>query len=121
VDPSAVCPPGAVPVPAGGLAVLAAVLAAAGAAVLVLAGSGVLAAVSGALVVALAAGAAAVRALVAAVVPVLFRPGLLRLPVRRVPSPPAPAPVPLRGLWRPGTPARRGPPGAPAAVRVRLP
>ena len=116
VHPSAACPPGAVPLPAGGPAVLTAVLAAAGAAVLVLAGSGVLAAVSGALVVALAAGAAAVRALAGAVVPVLVEAGVLRLPVRRVPPTPAPGPVPLRTLWRAGTPARRGPPAVPAAA-----
>ena len=115
VNPSAACPPGAA-VPPGGPAVLAAVVAAAGAAALVLAGSGLLAAVRAALVVALAAGAAAVRALVAAVVPVLVGADLLRLPVRRVPPPPAPAPVPLRSLWRPGTPARRGPPPALAAA-----
>ena len=116
VHPASTCPPGTVPVSVGIIAALAAVLAAAGAAALVLAGSGVLAVVAAGVVVALAAGATAVRALLRAVVPVLLDAAALRLPVRPTVAAPRPAPAPLRSVWSPGTPARRGPPAVPAAA-----
>ena len=116
VDPSSACPPGAAAVPIGWLAVVAAVGAAVGAAVLVVAGSGLLAAVTGALVAAVAAAAVAVRGLLAGVRAVLVDVAALRLPVPDVLPAPVPAPAPLRSVWRPGTPARRGPPAVLAAA-----
>lgn len=116
VHPASACPPGTMPVSLGFAAALTAVLAAAGAAVLVLAGSGVLAVVAAGVVVALATGAAAVRSLLRAVVPVLVDAAALRLPVRPDVPAPRPAPAPLRSVWQPGTPARRGPPAVRAAA-----
>jgi hypothetical protein len=116
VHPASACPPGTAPVAPGVLAVLTAVVAAAGAAALVLAGSGLLAVVAAGVVVALATGATAVRALLRAVVPLLVDAAVLRLPVRSVLPAPHSAPVPLRSVWRPSTPARRGPPAVPAAA-----
>jgi hypothetical protein len=116
VHPASACPPGAVPVSPGLLAVLTAVVAAAGAALFVLAGSGVLAVVAGAVVMVLAAGTGAVRAVLRAVARVLTDPAALRLPVLGPVPVPLPAPVPLRTVWQPGAPARRGPPPAPAAA-----
>jgi hypothetical protein len=116
VHPASACPPGAVPVSPGVVAVLTAVVAAAGAALLVLAGSGVLALAAGVAVVLLAAGAAAVRALLRAVVPMLVDGAALRLPVIPALPVPLPAPAPLRNVWHPGTPARRGPPAVPATA-----
>ena len=115
VHPASACPPGAVPVSLGIVAVLTAVVAAAGAALLVLAGSGVVALVAGAFAVALAAGSGAVRALARAVVPVIVDGAALRLPVPAVLPVPLPAPARLPSVWHPGTPARRGPPALPAA------
>jgi len=116
VHPASACPPGTVPVSPAAATALTAVLAAAGAAALVLAGSGLLAVVAAGAVAAIATGVAAVRAQLLGVVLVLADPAALRMPVRRVVPAPAPAPVPLRSVWRPGAPARRGPPAVPAAA-----
>ncbi len=99
------CPPGAVPAGPGLTAVVAAVTAA----FVVLLGHAVLAALTGALVAAAATGLAVAGRLAAAVRPLLLL--LAGAPrtgdVRRLP---APAPVPLTMLWRPGPRLDRGPP-----------
>jgi hypothetical protein len=105
------CPPGAVPAGPALTAVVAAVTAAS----VVLLGHAVLAALTGALVAAAATGLAVAGRLAAAVRPLLLL--LAGAPrtgdVRRLP---APAPVPLTILWRPGPRLDRGPPaGCPAA------
>ncbi len=114
VNPSAACPPGAAS--PGWWAVGAAVLTAAGAAVLVLAGSGALAALAAGLVAGVVAAAVAVRELLAGVRVALVDGAVLRVPVLAVLRTPAPAPAPLRSVWLPGTPARRGPPAVHATV-----